>query len=71
MSNGKVIMSNGEHDVSVKVKIEISLDALGRLNIQATTTNMITIFGMIEMAKKAYLEQAIKNQSPIEIPRVL
>lgn len=64
-------MEGSNHQVTIKVKIEIVLDALGRIGVSANSTNMITIFGMIEMAKKAYLEQAIKNQSPIEIPRIL
>lgn len=45
-----------------KVELVILLDEEGNVGVKCSSKNLLTIFGMMEMAKKAYLENGIKAQ---------
>lgn len=52
-----------------KVAISIVLDDEGRISFQATSKNMVTLLGMMELAKKIVLNQKdVKEESPILTP---
>lgn len=55
-----------------KVQIQITLDAMGNVNVAASSKNLITIFGMFEMAKKALSESSQQqNHSGIVVPQIV
>ena len=52
-----------------KVAITIFLDQEDKIHFQATTKNLITILGMLELAREiATQKKAIEPDSPIVVP---
>ena len=49
-----------------KCEIRIILDETGRIGVQSSSQNLCTIFGMLELAKKAYIENSMKPKPIIE-----
>lgn len=49
-------------------QINIFMDKQGGVGVNSNCTNLCTIFGMLEMAKKAYIEAGLKPKSELHIP---
>ena len=54
--------------VKNKVEVVITLDDAGHIGVRSSTQNLVTIFGMFELAKKAYIENSLKPKSEIVAP---
>ena len=54
-----------------RVRIIVDLDSGGRLHVEATSQNMVTVCGMLEVAKKIILEtQKVQDSSRIVVPEI-
>ena len=57
-------------ETKIKAELRIILDEAGGIGVTSSTANLVTIFGMLEIAKKAYIEQSLKRGNLIEVPRM-
>ena len=53
-----------------KARIEIILDTTGNVSFSSSSGNLVTIFGMLEVAKKIVLESKAPEEPSIVIPRL-
>lgn len=52
-----------------KVVIQITLDDMGQIQFVATSKNLITILGLMEVAKEGFRKQLGGQESKIEVAR--
>lgn len=58
-------------EIKKKAQLVITLDESGGVGVQSSSSNLVTIFGMLEMAKKAYIEAGLQgSKSNILVPNL-